>query len=171
MTAALGPGALAAMALRIRLPGALAGLVMMALCAFACLEGYNRVAFPYLQAVRAAARDRLARARRNARPLDPEVRHGSGDLGGSDAFGGVLLRLGDLCALGASSWNDVDFSEIHTSVTWWHAPKDANAPLSAAVRVVERLPNATLVRFGEDEGHLAAYHREGEILDELLARG
>jgi hypothetical protein len=39
------------------------------------------------------------------------------------------------------------------------------------MRLVARLPNARLVQFGKDEGHLAAYHREGEILDELLARG
>lgn len=71
----------------------------------------------------------------------------------------------------ASSWDDVDLTAVHASVTWWHAPKDANAPLSAAVRLIDRLPNARLVKFGEDEGHLAAYHREGEILDELLARG
>jgi hypothetical protein len=56
-------------------------------------------------------------------------------------------------------------------VTWWHAPSDANAPFSAAQRLVDRLPNARMVRFEEDEGHLAAYHREGEILDELLDRG
>jgi pimeloyl-ACP methyl ester carboxylesterase len=71
----------------------------------------------------------------------------------------------------ASPWDDVDMTAVRTTVTWWHAPKDANAPLSAAMRLVARLPQARLVQFGEDEGHLAAYHREGEILDELLARG
>ncbi|HTW99901.1 MAG TPA: alpha/beta hydrolase [Acidimicrobiales bacterium] len=71
----------------------------------------------------------------------------------------------------ASPWDDVDVAAVRTSVTWWHAPKDANAPLSAAQRLVDALPSARLVQFGEDEGHLAAYHREGEILDELLARG
>jgi len=71
----------------------------------------------------------------------------------------------------ASPWDDVDLAAVRSSVTWWHAPLDANAPLSAAVRLVEQLPDARLVQFGEDEGHLAAYHREGEILDELLARG
>jgi pimeloyl-ACP methyl ester carboxylesterase len=70
-----------------------------------------------------------------------------------------------------SPWDDFDLDAVGTSVTWWHAPNDANAPLSAAVRVVEQLPNARLVQFGQDEGHLAAYHREGEILDELLNRG
>ncbi len=71
----------------------------------------------------------------------------------------------------ASPWDDIDLSAVRASVTWWHAPRDANAPLAAATRLIDRLPNARLVRFGEDEGHLAAYHREGEILDELLARG
>jgi hypothetical protein len=70
-----------------------------------------------------------------------------------------------------SPWDDVDLAAVQTSVTWWHAPKDANAPLSAARRVVGHLPNARLITFGENEGHLAGYHRQGEILDELLARG
>ena len=69
-----------------------------------------------------------------------------------------------------SPWDDFDLAAVGASVTWWHAPKDANAPLTAAVRVVEQLPNARLVQFDQDEGHLAAYHREGEILDELLTR-
>lgn len=71
----------------------------------------------------------------------------------------------------SSPWSDIALNAVRTSVTWWHAPKDANAPMSAAKRLVERLPNARFIQFGEDEGHLAAYHREGEILDELLGRG
>lgn len=71
----------------------------------------------------------------------------------------------------ASPWEDIDLGAVRTSVTWWHGPRDANSPLSAARRVVEQLPDARLVLFEEEEGHLAAYHREGEILDELLARG
>jgi pimeloyl-ACP methyl ester carboxylesterase len=70
-----------------------------------------------------------------------------------------------------SPWDDIDLAAVHTSVTWWHAPKDANAPLTAAMRLVDQLPNARLVKFAEDEGHMAAYRREGEILDELLGRG
>jgi pimeloyl-ACP methyl ester carboxylesterase len=70
-----------------------------------------------------------------------------------------------------SPWDDIDIAAVRTSVTWWHAPRDANAPLTAATRLVGQLPNARLIRFGEDEGHLAAYRREGEILDELLTRG
>lgn len=69
-----------------------------------------------------------------------------------------------------SPWDDVDLDAVRTSVTWWHAGKDANAPFSAAQRLVDRLPNARMVKFGDDEGHMAGYHREAEILDELLAR-
>lgn len=68
-------------------------------------------------------------------------------------------------------WQDIDLAEVKASVTWWHASSDANAPLPAAQRLVAQLPDARLVRFGDDEGHLAPYHREDDILDELLARG
>jgi pimeloyl-ACP methyl ester carboxylesterase len=78
--------------------------------------------------------------------------------------------MDEAIALG-SPWDDVDLHAVRTSVTWWHAPRDANAPLTSAMRLVDRLPNARLVKFGEDEGHMAAYRREGEILDELLTRG
>jgi pimeloyl-ACP methyl ester carboxylesterase len=69
-----------------------------------------------------------------------------------------------------SPWDDIDMAAVRTSVSWWHAPKDANVPLTAAKRLVGQLPNARLIQFGEDEGHMAGYRREGEILDELLAR-
>jgi pimeloyl-ACP methyl ester carboxylesterase len=69
------------------------------------------------------------------------------------------------------SWDDVKLAKVTTSVTWWHAAGDANASIAAAERLVAQLPNARFVRFGEDEGHIAHYHREAEILDELLARG
>ncbi|MBV8300356.1 MAG: alpha/beta fold hydrolase [Candidatus Dormibacteraeota bacterium] len=68
-------------------------------------------------------------------------------------------------------WNDVDLGAVRTSVTWWHAAGDANAPLSAAQRVIAAIPRARLVTFGDSEGHLAPYRSEAEILDELLARG
>jgi hypothetical protein len=50
-----------------------------------------------------------------------------------------------------SPWEDIDMADVATSVTWWHAPRDANAPLTAATRLVEQLPNARLVRFGEEK--------------------
>jgi pimeloyl-ACP methyl ester carboxylesterase len=83
---------------------------------------------------------------------------------GPDGWGDeTLALLGD--------WADVDCSNVPTSLTWWHAPSDADAPLSAARRLLGQIPHAELRLFGHDEGHLAAFHREAEILDELLARG
>ncbi len=70
----------------------------------------------------------------------------------------------------AGDWQDVDLASVRTSLTWWHAGSDANAPLSAAQRLLEQIPHAQLRLFGAGEGHLASFHREGEILDELLAR-
>ena len=71
----------------------------------------------------------------------------------------------------SGAWHDVDLAAVRTSLTWWHAGSDANAPLRAAQRLLERIPQAQLQLFGDDEGHMAGYHREGEILDELLSRG
>ena len=68
-------------------------------------------------------------------------------------------------------WVDVSVESVQTTVTWWHGAADANAPLSSAQRLVARIPHCELRLFGEDEGHMAGYHREAEILDELLARG
>ena len=83
---------------------------------------------------------------------------------GPDGWGDeTLALLGD--------WADVDRSRVRTSLTWWHAPADADAPLPAARRLLAGIPPARLRLFGDDEGHLAAFHREGDILDELLARG
>ena len=83
---------------------------------------------------------------------------------GPDGWGDeTLALLGD--------WADVDCSRVRTSLAWWHAPSDADAPLPAAQRLLRGIPHAELRLFAADEGHLAAFHREGEILDELLARG
>lgn len=68
------------------------------------------------------------------------------------------------------AWDDIDLSSITTSITWYHGHADTAAPFSAAARLVAGLPTARLVDF-PDEGHLASYYREGEFLDELLARG
>ena len=64
---------------------------------------------------------------------------------------------------------DVDPAAVTTSLTWYHAVEDRNCPITAARRLVDALPDARLVEW-TDAGHLTAYHREGEILDELLAR-
>jgi pimeloyl-ACP methyl ester carboxylesterase len=83
---------------------------------------------------------------------------------GPDGWGDeTVALLGD--------WSDVDLAAVRTSLTWWHSAADADATLSAAQRLLARLPQAQLRLFGDDEGHLAGFHKEGEILDELLARG
>ncbi len=64
---------------------------------------------------------------------------------------------------------DVDPAEVATDLTWWHSDGDRNAPLSAARRLVDQLPNARL-QVWSDAGHLTPYLREPEVLDELLAR-
>ena len=66
-------------------------------------------------------------------------------------------------------WSDVALDEVTASLTWYHTAHDRNAPIAAARRLVESLPNARLVEW-PDGGHLAAYYREREILDELLGR-
>src|SRR4051794_33464851 len=68
-----------------------------------------------------------------------------------------------------NKWDEIDLDAIKTSITWWASDGDRNCPLSATQRLITRLPNAEL-RVWEDGGHLTGYHREGEILDELLAR-
>jgi hypothetical protein len=83
---------------------------------------------------------------------------------GADGWGDETVAL-------LGEWNDVDCSAVRTSLTWWHAPADADATLSAARRLLALIPHARLRLFRSDEGHLAAFHREAEILDELLARG
>lgn len=70
----------------------------------------------------------------------------------------------------ASPWRDVDPEQVPTSVTWYHAVEDRNCPVTAARRLVGQLPDARFVEWRR-AGHLTAYHLEGEILDELLARG
>lgn len=92
---------------------------------------------------------------------------------------GFLVAIVEALRQGPGGWYDeglaifrpweIDFASIVTDVTWWHSDGDRNAPLSAARRVVDTLPNATL-RVWESAGHLTPYKHEPEILDELLAR-
>lgn len=37
-------------------------------------------------------------------------------------------------------WSDVDCSKVRTSLTWWHAPADAEAPLPGARRLPTHIP-------------------------------
>lgn len=65
---------------------------------------------------------------------------------------------------------DFDPSEVRCSVTWWHGEGDANAPISAVRRLLERMPTVDL-RVWSDGGHLEPFRRHDEILAELLTRG
>jgi pimeloyl-ACP methyl ester carboxylesterase len=68
-----------------------------------------------------------------------------------------------------SGWADLDLSQVRASLTWWHGNRDRNAPLSAVQRLLARVPHARLIVW-QDAGHLTAYLKEPEILDELLGR-
>jgi pimeloyl-ACP methyl ester carboxylesterase len=79
---------------------------------------------------------------------------------------------------GAEGWTDeglaplgryhFDPADVRCSVVWWHGEHDANAPLSAVHRVVEKIPNVDLRVWSA--GHLKSYRRLDKILSELLAR-
>jgi pimeloyl-ACP methyl ester carboxylesterase len=92
---------------------------------------------------------------------------------------GFVTGIVEALRAGAGGWYDeglavegpweIDFATIAADVTWWHGDGDANAPLSAARRLVDQLPSARLNVWSE-AGHLTPYRHEPEILDELLAR-
>jgi pimeloyl-ACP methyl ester carboxylesterase len=64
---------------------------------------------------------------------------------------------------------DFDLSAVRCSVTWWHGEHDANAPITAVRRLLADL-NSVDLRVWSNAGHLEAYRRHDEILEELLAR-
>lgn len=67
-------------------------------------------------------------------------------------------------------WSDIEPDAIEPSLTWWHSDADRNVPISAARRLVDRLPKGEL-RVWRNAGHLESYRRASEILDDLLQRG
>lgn len=64
---------------------------------------------------------------------------------------------------------DFDPHDVRASVTWWHGDADTIVPVSAAERVVDRMPKAAL-RIWHGEGHFGFLNHEKEILEELLGR-
>lgn len=66
-------------------------------------------------------------------------------------------------------WDDIDLNAIEASVTWWHGEGDRNCPASAAARLVEQIPGASL-HLWKNAGHYAFHQKEAEMLDELLTR-
>jgi pimeloyl-ACP methyl ester carboxylesterase len=81
---------------------------------------------------------------------------------------GVDGWVDELIAL-RTRWDEITPETNTIDITWWHGEADRNVPMTAARRFLARLPNARLVEFRE-AGHLEAYRRHAEILDELLAR-
>lgn len=63
---------------------------------------------------------------------------------------------------------DVEPEDANVPIVWYHSRHDANVPLQAARRVAERLPSVDF-RVWEG-GHLETFHREEELLRELLTR-
>lgn len=88
-------------------------------------------------------------------------------------------NLAETLKQGAEGWTDESFamhgdfdfdpSKIHTSVTWWHGDDDKNAPLSAARRIVAKIPHVKL-HVWHGEGHFASITHDREIVAELLSR-
>jgi pimeloyl-ACP methyl ester carboxylesterase len=66
-------------------------------------------------------------------------------------------------------WDDIPLHQVTSSLSWFHTAHDRNTPLVAAQRLVAQLPTATL-EVWDDGGHLISFHREGDLLDELLER-
>jgi pimeloyl-ACP methyl ester carboxylesterase len=92
---------------------------------------------------------------------------------------GFAVALVEAISQGPGGWYDeglamqapwgIDLASIRTDISWWHSDGDRNAPLSAARRLVDALPNARL-HVWTDAGHLTPYRYEPELLDELLSR-
>jgi len=88
-------------------------------------------------------------------------------------------NLAETLKQGAEGWTDESFAmhgdwdfdpaAIQTSVTWWHAAGDKNAPLSAARRYAAKIPQVDL-RVWQNEGHFASLVHDREIVAELLGR-
>jgi pimeloyl-ACP methyl ester carboxylesterase len=80
---------------------------------------------------------------------------------------------------GAEGWADEslailadwDFrpAAVTMEIVWWHGRHDANAPLQAVERLLAEMPSVDL-RVWSESGHLETFHRETEILRELMAR-
>jgi pimeloyl-ACP methyl ester carboxylesterase len=68
-----------------------------------------------------------------------------------------------------AGWDVLDPTLVRSTVTWWHGADDRNCPVTAPMRLVDKIPSSQL-RVWREAGHLTAYREEGTILDELLSR-
>jgi pimeloyl-ACP methyl ester carboxylesterase len=69
--------------------------------------------------------------------------------------------------LAMDDW-DIAPEEVRVHVVWYNSRHDAHVPLQAVQRLVDRLPSAEL-RLWEG-GHLEPFHRQEELMRDLLAR-
>jgi pimeloyl-ACP methyl ester carboxylesterase len=69
--------------------------------------------------------------------------------------------------LATDDW-DIAPEQVRVHVVWYHSRHDANEPLQAVQRLVDRLPSVDLRLW--DGGHLEQYYREEELMRDLLAR-
>jgi pimeloyl-ACP methyl ester carboxylesterase len=131
--------------------------------------------FPLLREVRdKTLNDPLAGTREAMRDAPPEDQAVMSD----PAFQQTLWRnLTESLRAGAEGWcdeciatSDWDIApeDVRVHVVWYHSRHDANEPLQAAQRVVDRLPSVELRLW--DGGHLESFHREEELMRDLLAR-
>jgi pimeloyl-ACP methyl ester carboxylesterase len=88
-------------------------------------------------------------------------------------------NLAETLKQGAEGWTDesyamhggwdFDAADVRAHVTWWHGDDDKNAPLSAAKRLVEKMPDVDL-RVWHHEGHVVSLTHDQEIVEELISR-
>lgn len=69
--------------------------------------------------------------------------------------------------LAMDDW-DIVPEKVGVHVVWYHCRHDANVPLQAVRRLVDRLPSAELRLW--DGGHLEPFHRQEELMRDLLVR-
>jgi pimeloyl-ACP methyl ester carboxylesterase len=65
---------------------------------------------------------------------------------------------------------DFDPAAARCSLTWWHGEHDANAPIAAVRRLLDRMGGQVDLRVWKEAGHLEFHHQYDLILEELLAR-
>jgi pimeloyl-ACP methyl ester carboxylesterase len=145
-------------------------------------DGYRRTRdggwdalFPLVREIREKIlADPLAGFREVLRDAPPEDQAVLSD----PAYQQTLTRnLTESLRPGAEGWCDEDLAlfawdiapeEVGVHVVWYHSRRDANVPLQAAQRLVHRLPSVDLRLW--DGGHLETFHREEEVMRDLLAR-
>ena len=136
--------------------------------------GWDAV-FPLLVEVRekilADPLDGFREALRDAPPADQAVMD-------DPAWQATLVEsVSEALRPGAEGWTDEAIAlhhwdiapeDVSVHIVWWHSRHDANAPVQAARRLADRLPSVDLRLW--DGGHLETFHREEEMMRDLLAR-